>query len=115
MIINIDPSYRVSVGRCEGERGGGSPHSVWMLIGSMSFRGSRMDGSLCVGSVAVTRPERLRNPGSTSLSSSLYFYPFFPPFANNLLAFELYNEHACENACINGLCECVRRAGQMLR
>lgn len=91
MIINIDPSYRVSVGRCEGERGILTPSGCWEDQWALE------DGWLLV---VVTRPKRLHNLGSTSLPSSLYSYPFFLHLPISPFTFEHYNEHACENACV---------------
>lgn len=60
MIINIDPSYRVSVGWCWGSWG---PHASWMLIESMSFRAVRMDGAVCVSSVSSDKAGEITQPG----------------------------------------------------
>ncbi len=109
MIINIDPSYRVSVEQWS--RRGGAPYSVWRLIESMSFRGSGMDGCSCVGSVVVTRPERLHNLASTSLSLSL-FSIFFLLSWRISFTFQHYNVHACENACMYNFRGCMRECVQ---
>lgn len=73
MIINIDPSNRLSTEWCERERG---PYSVLTLVGSMSFGGSRMDGSLFARSVSSDRARQLYTV-STLLSSPFYFYFFY--------------------------------------
>lgn len=72
-----------------------------------------MDGCSCVGSVVVTRPERLHNLASTSLSLSL-FSIFFLSFREGSLLHSstIMNMHVKTHACTIsvGVCVSVCRA-----